>query len=150
MASNSIQGPAFWKVRLCSGNNHNPHAPLLSKATLAFFSPSPLLSRRQCGAGLPLAPWALLFCWWSPGVEAHSNGFRLRGEAGVGREVASGRGPQRCPRSQLGRSTPRPQLTHGSKHHSGAAFWKVRLSSGNKLQPQCAFAQQSHVCLFLS
>ena len=149
MPSNSIQGPAFWKVRLCSRNNHNPHAPLLSKAKLAFFSPNPLVSRGQCGAGLPLAPWALLLCWWSPEMETHSNGFLLRGEAGVGRKMPSGRRPQQFPRSQLGRSTPRPQLTHGSKHHSGAAFWKVQLSSGNKLQPQCAFAQQSHAGLFL-
>ena len=149
MASNSIQGPAFWKVRLCSGNNHRPHVPLLSKATLAFFSPSPLVSRGQCGAGLPLAPWALLFCWSSPEMETHSNGFLLRGEAGVGRKMPSGRRPQQVPRSQLGRSAPRPHLTHGSKHHSGAAFWKGRLSSGNKPQPQCAFAQQSNVYLFL-
>ena len=149
MASNSIQGPAFWKVRLCSGNNHSLHVPLLSKATLAFFSPSPLVSRGQCGAGLPLAPWALLFCWWSPVMETHSNSFLLRGEAGVGRKMPSGRRPQQYPRRQLGRSTPRPQLTHGSKHHSGAAFWKVQLSSWNKPQPQCAFAQQSHAGLFL-
>ena len=118
MASNSIQGPAFWKVRLCSRNNHNPHAPLLSKATLAFFSPSPLVSRGQCGAGLPLAPWALLFCWWSPEMETHSNGFLLRGEAGVGRKMPSGRRPQQFPRSQLGSSAPRPHLTHGSKRVS--------------------------------
>ena len=70
MPSNSIQGPAFWHVRLCSGNNHSPHEPLLSKATLAFFSPSTLLSLGQCGAGLPLAPWALLLAGgllrWKP------------------------------------------------------------------------------------
>ena len=149
MASNSIQGPAFWKVRLCSGNNHSPHVPLLSKATLAFFSPSTLLSLGQCGAGLPLAPWALLLCWRSPEMETHSNGFLLRGEAGVGRKMPSGRRPQQFPRSQLGRSIPRPKSTLGSKHHSGAAFWKVQLSSGNKPQPQCAFAQQSHAGLFL-
>ena len=149
MASNSIQGPAFWKVRLCSGNNHNPHAPLLSKATLAFFSPSPLVSRGQRGAGLPLAPWALLLCWWSPELETHSKGILLRGEAGVGTKMPPGCRPQQSPRSQLWSSAPRPHLTHGSKHHSGAAFWKVQLSSGNKPQPQCAFAQQSHACLFL-
>ena len=78
MASNSIQGPAFWKVRLCSGNNHSPHVPLLSKATLAFFSPSPLVSRGQRGSGLPLAPWALLLCWWSPEFENHYKCFSFK------------------------------------------------------------------------
>ena len=149
MASNSIQGPAFWKVRLCSGNNHSLHAPLLSKATLAFFSPNPLVSRGQRRSGLPLSPWALLLCWWCPELEIHSKPLLIRGEAGVGMKMASGRRPQQFPRSQLGSSAPRPQLTHGSKHHSGAAFWKVQLSSGNKPQPQCAFAQQSLACLFL-
>ena len=148
MASNSIQGPAFWKVRLCSGNNHNPHAPLLSKATLAFFSPNPLVSRGQRGSGLPLAPWALLLCWWSPELETHSKGVLLRGELGAGRKMPSGRSPSNSPPSQLWSSAPRPHLNHGSKHHSGAAFWKVQLSSGNKPQPQCAFAQQSHAGLF--
>ena len=44
-------------------------------STLAFFSPSPLVSIGQRGSGLPLAPWALLLCWWSPELETHSNVF---------------------------------------------------------------------------
>ena len=39
------------------GTNHSPNVPLLSKATLAFFSPSPLVSKGQRGSGLLLAPW---------------------------------------------------------------------------------------------
>ena len=148
MASNSIQGPAFWKVRLCSGNNHNPHAPLLSKAKLAFFSPNPLISRGQCGAGLPLAPWALLFCWWSPEMETHSNGFLLRGEAGVGRKMPSGRRPQQFPRSQLGRSIPRPKSTLGSKHHSGAAFWKVQTPRGTNHSPNAPLLNKATLAFF--
>ena len=31
----------------------------------------------------------------------------------------------------------------------GVAFWKVKLSSGNKPQPQGIFAQASNACLFL-
>ena len=137
------------KVDSPRGTNHSPNAPLLSKATLAFFSPSPLVSIGQRGSGLPLAPWALLLCWWSPELETHSKRGLLRGEAGGGTKMPSGRRPQQFPRSQLWSSAPGPHLTHGSKHHSGAAFWKVQLSSGNKSQPQCAFAQQSHACLFL-
>ena len=149
MPSNSIQGPAFWKVRLCSGNNHSPHVPLLSKATLAFFSPSPLVSRGQCGAGLPLAPWALLLCWWSPEMETHSKHILLHGEAGVGTKMPPGCRPQQSPQSLLGGSASSIQLTHGLKEVLRAAFWDFRLSSGNKTEPKCAFAQQSHAGLFL-
>ena len=140
MPSNSIQGPAFWKVRLCSGNNHNPHAPLLSKATLAFFSPSTLVSRGQCGAGLPLAPWALLFCWWSPEMETHSNGFLLRGEAGVGRKMPSGCRPLQSPQSQLGSSSSSPHLTLGSKRGSESCFLETSTLLGQQI------AVQMHIC----
>ena len=54
------------KVDSPRGTKHNPNAPLLNKATLAFFSPSPLVSIGQRGPGLPLAPWALLLCCCSP------------------------------------------------------------------------------------
>ena len=104
------------------GTNHSPNAPLLSKATLAFFSPSPLVSIGQRGSGLPLAPWALLLCWWSPELETHSKRVLLRGEAGVGLKMPSGRRPQQSSRSQLGSSAPRPYLTHGSKHHLGSCI----------------------------
>ena len=149
MASNSIQGPAFWKVRLCSGNNHNPHAPWLRKATLAFFSPSALVSRGQRGAGLPLAPWALLLCWWSPEVETHSKRVLLPSEAGIGTKMATGRWPQQTPRASYGVQHRGPISPTAPNSIQGAAFWKGRLSLGNKPQPQCAFAQQSNACLFL-
>ena len=76
------------------GTKHSSNAPLLSKATLAFFSPSPLVSIGQRGSGLPLAPWALLLCWWSPYHEPHSKRILLRGEAGVGTKIPSGRWPE--------------------------------------------------------
>ena len=63
------------KVDSPPGTNHSPNAPLQSKATLAFFSPRPLVSIGQSGSGLPLAPWALLLCWWSPELDIHSNVF---------------------------------------------------------------------------
>ena len=49
------------KLHSIWGSNHSPNAPLLSKATLAFISPSPRVSIGQRGSGLPLAPWSLLF-----------------------------------------------------------------------------------------
>ena len=136
------------KVDSRCGTNHSPNAPLLSKATLAFFSPSPLVSIGQRGSGLPLAPWALLLCWWSTELEIHSKRVPLRGQAGVGWKMPSGRRPQLSPQSQLGTSAPRPHLTHGPNEVLRAAFWKHRLSSGNKPQCKCTFAQQSNAGLF--
>ena len=83
------------KVDSPRGTNHSPNAPLLSKATLAFFSPSPLVSIGQRGSGLPLAPWALLLCWCSPELGSHSKRVLLRGEAGVGTKQLLGAGPSK-------------------------------------------------------
>ena len=113
------------KVDSPRGTNHSPNAPLLSKATLAFFSPSPLVSIGQRGSGLPLAPWALLLCWWSPYHEPHSKRILLRGEAGVGTKIPSGRWPEQSTRRQLGSSAPRPHLTHGSKLYSGRCILEM-------------------------
>ena len=110
------------KVDSPRGTNHSPNAPLLNKATLAFFSPSRLVSRGQRGSGLPLAPWALLLCSWSPELETHSERVLLRGEAGVGRKMPSGRRPQQSPRSQLESSATRPYLTLRSKLHAGSCI----------------------------
>ena len=106
------------KVDSPRGAKQSPNAPLLSKATLAFFSPSPLVSIGQRGSGLPLAPWALLLCWWSPELEIHSKPVLLRGEVGVGRKMPSGSRPQKSPQNQLGSSSPSPHLTLGSKRGS--------------------------------
>ena len=87
------------KVDSPQGTNHSPNAPLLSKATLAFFSPSPLDSIGQRQSGLALAPWALLLCWWSPELETHSKCVLLHDEAGVGTKIPSGRVPEQSSRS---------------------------------------------------
>ena len=110
------------KVDSPRGTNHSPNAPLLNKALIAFFSPSRLVSRGQRGSGLPLAPWALLLCSWSPELETHSERVLLRGEAGVGRKMPSGRRPQQSPRSQLESSATRPYLTLRSKLHAGSCI----------------------------
>ena len=106
------------KVDSPRGTNHSPNAPLHSKATLSFFSPRPLDSIRQRESGLPLAPWALLLCWWSPELETHSKHVVLHGEARVCRKMPSGRRPQQPSRNQLGSSAPRPHLKLCSKLHS--------------------------------
>ena len=83
------------KVDSPRGTNHSPNAPLLSKATLVFFSPSPLVSIGQRGSGLPRANWALMLCWWSPELESHSKRVLLRGGAGVGTKRLLGAGPSK-------------------------------------------------------
>ena len=110
------------KVDSPRGTNHSRNAPLLSKATLAFFSPNPLVSRGQRRSGLPLSPWALLLCWWCPELEIHSKPLLLRGEAGLGMKMASGRRPQQYPRSQLRGLTPRPHLSNAFKLNSGTCI----------------------------
>ena len=58
-------------MRLCSGKQRLPFSPLSLSSQIG-----------QRGSGLPLAPWALLVCWWSPELETHSKRVLLRGEAG--------------------------------------------------------------------
>ena len=79
---------SFWPLHCAKGKspwaaNNSPNAPRLRKARQAVFAPGPPFSRRQSGAGLPLAPWALLL--WGPGSpapETHSPGVLLGWEAG--------------------------------------------------------------------
>ena len=112
----SVDVPSQWRPKTsflelhpAKGNspraaNHSPNAPLLRKAAQAVFAPGPALSLGRCGAGLPLAPWALLLCWGSLAPENHSQWVLLRGEAGLGARRPSAPRPQPCPLSQLGRS----------------------------------------------
>ena len=112
------------------GTNHSTNVPLLNKALIAFFSPSELVSRGQRGSGWPLAPWHVLLCWWYPELEIHSKCVPLRGEAGVGRKMHSGRRPQLTPQSQLSTSAPRPHLTHGQNEDPRATFWNFDSPQG--------------------
>ena len=113
--------------------NHSPYSPWLRKAAQALFAPGPALSIRQSGAGLPLAPWALLICWGSPAPESHSPRVLLRGEAGLGARRPSAPRPQPCPLSQLGRSAPRPRRSDSPKRASGSCI----------LQRETLFQQQT-------
>ena len=63
--------------------NHIPYLPWLMKAAQAVFAPGPALSIGQSGAGLPLAPWALMLCWGSPAPETHSKWVLLREQVGL-------------------------------------------------------------------
>ena len=143
---------SFWQLHSAKGKspraaNNSPNAPQLRKAMLAVFTPRPPLSGGQSWAGLPLAPWVLLLCWWSPATETHSPGVLLGGEAGLGGRRPSAPRPQPCPLSQLGRSAPRPRHTDGPKRASGSCILQkesllrqqttapMRLGSGKQRKP---------------
>ena len=144
---------SFLELHPAKGNspraaNHSPNAPPLRKAAQAVFAPGPKLSIAQSAAGLPLAPWALLLCWWSPAPETHSPRVLLRGEAGLGAQRPSAPSPQPCPLSQLGRSAPRPRRTDGPKPASGSCILQRETLLGSKPQPQRASTQESPAIRF--
>ena len=100
------------------GTHRSHEAPMHSKAAQTVVPAGRRDSIRQREPGLPLAPWALLRCWWSPELETHSKHVVLHGEARVCRKMPSGRRPQQPSRNQLGSSAPRPHLKLCSKLHS--------------------------------
>ena len=118
---------SFWELHPAKGNsppaaNHSLTLPLCRNSTQAVYTPGPPLSIGQSGAGLPLAPWALLLCWGSPAPKTHSHQVLLRGEAGLGARRPSAPSPQPCPLSQLGRSAPRPPRKGDPKRASGSCI----------------------------
>jgi hypothetical protein len=143
---------SFLELHPAKGNsppaaNHSLTLPLCRNSTQAVYTPGPPLSIGQSGAGLPLAPWALLLCWGSPAPKTHSHQVLLRGEAGLGARRPSAPSPQPCPLSQLGRSAPRPRRTDGPKPASGSCILQretllgqqtttpMRLGSGKQRKP---------------
>ena len=125
MAQNEVLRSAFWKSRLSSGSKPQPQCAFAEHTNACLFLPSPQVSIGQRGSGLPLPPWALLLCWWSPELGSHSKRDLLRGEAGVGTKIPSERMPVQSSTRQLGNSGPRAHLTHGSKLYSGRCILEM-------------------------
>ena len=144
---------SFWELHPAKGNsppaaNHSLTVPLCRNSTQAVSTPGPPLSIGQSGAGLPLAPWALLLCWGSPAPKTHSHQVLLRGEAGLGARRPSAPSPQPCPLSQLGRSAPRPPRNGDPKRASGSCILQRETLLGSKPQPLGALAQESSASCF--
>ena len=97
---------------------------------------------------LPPSLCALVICWWSPELETTSKHALLQGEGGWGLKRPCVHGPQHPTLCHLGRDPARAHLRKGTKLAFGAAFAKVKLSSGNHAQPQCVFAQESSAFWF--
>ena len=105
---------SFWewhsgKCNSLPGTSHSPHASLLRKATRAFVSPIPLLSKGNGRSGLPLAPWAVVVCWWSPSLQTQSKWVCLHGHPRFGMKMPCFHRPHLCNLRQIGRPTPRTQ-----------------------------------------
>ena len=121
-AQNELLGAAFCKGKLSSSSKPHPLSALAQESSASPFRPGPALSILQSGAGLPLAPWALLLCWGFPAPESHSTQVLLRGQAGLGVLSPSSPRPRPCPLSQHGRSAPRPRPRDGPKRDSGCCI----------------------------
>ena len=147
-APTELLGPAVCKGtgKAPRGANISPTAPLLRKAMQAVFEPSPPLDVGQSGAGLPLAPWALLLGWGSPEPETNSQRVLLRGEAGLGVRRPSAPRPQQCHPSQAGPDSPKPRLPNGTNRAPGGCSLKGdrKRSSGSTHQPQRDKTQESN------
>ena len=118
----------------------------------AVFAPSPPLDFGQSGAGLPLAPWALLLGWGSPEPETNAQRVLLRGEAGLGVRKPFVQIHQQCPPSPAGLSAPKPRLPNGTNRAHGRCSLQrdLKRSSGSTHQPHRAFAQESNARRFRS
>ncbi len=98
---------------------------------------------------LPTAPLALVLCWWSLEMETNSKCALLCGEGGWGQKRPCVHGPHHPTFCQLGRNPLGPISEKEQNYLLGAAFARVKLSSGNQAQPQCVFAQESSAFWFL-
>ena len=82
----------------------------------------------QIGAGLPLAPWALLLCWGSPEPETHFKRVLLRVEAGLGlRRHSAPRPLLRPPSLARQRSTEDP-----SPQRQQPSSWALHSAKGEE------------------
>ena len=71
---------------------------------------------------LPIAPLALVLCWWSLEMETNSKCALLCGEGGWGQKRPCVHWPQHPIFCQLGRDTPRAHLRKGTKLASGSCI----------------------------
>ena len=114
-----------------------------------FSAPAPRSPKRKAGLACPWLPGPCCFAGgllsWKPTPKV----FSFVDKQEMGGKCLLGAEPSNPPGASLG-ALHRDHISSSAPNSiQGAAFWKGRLSSGNKPQPQCAFAQQSNFCLFL-
>ena len=144
-AQNELLGAAFCKGKLSSSSKPHPLSALAQESSASPFRPGPALSILQSGAGLPLAPWALLLCSGSPAPETHSPRVLLRGQAGLGARRPSAPWAQPCPLNQLGRSALRSPRNGDPKRASGSCtLQRETLLQQQTTASPCLCAETQH------
>ena len=140
---------AFWKVQLSSRNKPQPSCFFAEESNTCLCLTNPSALQGQGRSGLPLAPWALLVCWWSPELETHSSHIVLHGKAGFEMKRPCVHRPQQSTLSQTWRSTPRSHLTDDTKPGHDSCILEsetnfkeqttnpMRLCSGKQRLPFC-------------
>ena len=98
-------------MRVCSGKQRFP------VSTLCLCLP-----QEQGGSGLPPAPCALVFCWWSLDLETYSKRALLWGECGWGLKSHCVHWHHHPNFLQLWRVPARPHLRNGTKLDSGSCI----------------------------
>ena len=131
--------PTSAPMRLCPGKQHLPFSNL---ALSSHF--------RQGGSGLPPAPCALVLCWWLAELETHSKCALLRAEGRLSLKMPCVHRREQPALCSLEGTRLATFSEAAQSELLGAAVWEVKLSSGSQPQPQCAFAQESSACLFLT
>ena len=99
---------------------------------------------------MPLAPWALLLGGWSPWPETHSKRVLLREKGDLAGKGLVCTGPSNPALASSGRIPLVAISTPAQNSLREAAFCDRKLCSGNQLQPQCVFTQESNACLVLT
>ena len=136
-------------MKLSSRKKPQPSCFFAEEATHAFVSPIPLLSKGKGESGLPLAPWAVVVCWWSPELETHCKRVFLLGEAGFGMTRPCLPRPQHSTLSQRGRSAPRAHLKNGPKLASGSGILESETSLREQTSAPRHLCSGSNTCLCL-
>ena len=147
-AQNELLAAAFCKWKVSSGSKQQPQRASAQESKASRFRPRPsVLQNAKRGGAAPGSLGTTALGAGSPAPETHSPGVLLGGEAGLGARRPSAPRPQPCPRSQLGRSAPRPRGTDGSKRASGSCILQresllgqqttapTRLGSGEQGKP---------------
>ena len=98
-------------MRVCSGKQRFQVSPL-----------GVYLPYGQGESGLPLAPCALVLCWWSLELEFNSKRALFWGDCGSGLKRPGVHWPHKPNFRQLGRDPPRAHLRRGTKLASGSCI----------------------------
>ena len=149
-AQTALLEAAFCKPKLCSGNQPQPQCLFAQESNACLVLTQPCAPHRpKEGQG----------CLWTRGPRCLAGGlcgmkqtpnmlsFREKADwAGKGLVCT---GPSNLPFAISGGTQLGPNSDTAHTAFQEAAYWELKLCSGNQPQPQCVFAQESSACVFL-